>query len=601
MDPLEYQIRCHDLDGHRFHVRLTVPEPDPAGQILQLPRWIPGSYLIRDFARHWLEVRAHSNGRPLSLDPLDGHRWRAAPSPGPLTIEAEIHAHDRSIREAYLDRRLGFFNGTSLFLLPQGHESRPCRLEILPPDRPWRLATTLTPEQTDANGFGHYRADDYAELIDHPVLMGPLTTLDFQAGGLPHSLDLVGLGERPLGERRLVHDLQRICETHQKLFGGPPPIARYRFLGWASENDYGGLEHRASSALIFPRDDLPSDQDGPADRGYRRFLGLCSHEYFHTWWVKRIRPQRLAEAGLDHEAHTRDLWVFEGITSYYDDLALVRAGLISLEDYLSLLGELITRVQRTPGRRHQSIAHSSFHAWTKLYRADAHAPNLMVSYYSKGALAALALDLHLRRETQHRHSLDHILAALWAQYRQDPRPLPEGGLPPFIEAHCGIDLSDFVHRYVTGTEDPPLGELLEQVMGIRLHLRRPEGPDDAGGRPGQEDDQRLARRGWLGCRLDPGSDRIAAVHRHSPAEAAGLAPGDRLLAIDDQAIDPKTWWHQIARRPAGSRVRLRYRHDGLLSEADTVLAPPPRDTAWLEPLDDIDPVIAERRHHWLHG
>lgn len=601
MDPLEYQVRCHDLDGHRFHVRLTVPDPDPAGQILQLPRWIPGSYLIREFARHWVEIRAHSNGRPLALEPLDGHRWRAAPSPAPLTIEAEIHAHDRSIREAYLDRRLGFFNGTSLFLLPQGQHQRPCRLEILPPDLPWCLATTLTPEQTDANGFGHYLAEDYAELIDHPVLMGPIHHIPFHAGGLPHSLDLVAVGERPLDTARIQRDLQRLCETQQRLFGAPPPIERYRFLGWASEKDYGGLEHRASSALIFPRDDLPGEDEAPDPKGYRRFLGLCSHEYLHTWWVKRIRPQRLAEADLSQEAHTRDLWVFEGITSYYDDLALVRSGVISAEDYLSELGELITRVLRTPGRRHQSIAQSSFHAWTKLYRADAHAPNLMVSYYSKGALTALALDLHLRRESEGRHNLDDVLAALWDRYRQDGAPLPEGGLPPFIERLTGIDLGEFVRRYVDGTEDPPLAELLEQVMGIRLHLRRPEGPDDSGGRPGKEDDPQLARRGWLGCRLDPDSDRIAAVRRHSPAEAAGLAPGDRLLAIDGQALDPNTWWQQIARRPAGSRIRLHYRHDGLLHQTDTVLAPPPRDTAWLEPLDDIDPATAERRRRWLHG
>jgi len=248
MEPLDYRLEPFDPDGHRVRVTLVVPDPDPAGQVLVLPRWIPGSYLIREFARHWIGLHARAEGRPVALTALDGHRWRAAPCGGPLTLVAEIHAHDRSVREIYLDRRLGFFNGTALFLRPAGHEGRPCRLEVTaPPALPWRLATTLAPEAVGVDGFGRYRATDYDDLIDHPLLMGELTTLPFEAGGLEHHLDLVGLApERPLARARLGADLARVCATQQRLFGGPPPIDRYRFLAWATENDYGGLEHRAS-------------------------------------------------------------------------------------------------------------------------------------------------------------------------------------------------------------------------------------------------------------------------------------------------------------------------------------------------------------------
>ncbi len=600
MDPLRYRLEPFDPDGHRLRVTLTLPDPDPAGQVLTLPRWIPGSYLIREFARHWIALHAHADGRPVPLTALDGHCWRAAPCSGALVVEGEVHAHDRSVREIYLDRRLGFFNGTALFLRPEGCADRPCLLEVAaPPQRPWRLATTLAPEAVGVDGFGRYRARDYDELIDHPLLMGELTTLPFHAGGLEHRLDLVGLAPgRPLAGERLTRDLGRVCEAHQRLFGDPPPIDQYRFLAWATDNDYGGLEHRASCALMFPRDDLPTEAEAPADKGYRRFLGLCSHEYLHTWLVKRIRPAALAGADLGREAHTRDLWVFEGITSYYDDLALVRAGVVSPEDYLAAVGETLTRVLRSPGRRHQSIAESSFQAWIKLYRADAHAPNLMTSYYSKGALTALALDLTLRRASDGRHSLDDVLAALWTAHGVTGEPLPDGAFPAFAEAVTGVDLGEFTRRYVDGTEDPPLAELLAWV-GVDLHLRRPESADDAGGTPGRLDDARLATRGWLGCQLARGEDRVQAVRAGSPAERAGLAPGDRLLAIAGEALDPARWWDQVARLGAGAEVTLAYRHDGLLQEARTTLAEPPRDTAWLALRADVDAATAARRRAWL--
>ena len=352
-----YRIRPLDAAAHLYEVELTVASPDPAGQVFFMPAWIPGSYMIRDYARHVVGIRAESDGVDVKLNKTDKSCWQAAPVERPLTLTLEIFAHDESVRGAHLDETHAYFNGTCVFPAVVGQEGAPCELEIVAPDLPqakhWRVATAMPRNGADVYGYGSYRADDYAELIDHPVEIGELTIGEFEAGGVPHVLAIRGNTRVDMG--RLTHDLQTVCEQHMTLLGKPDDLDRYVFLLHAPGTGYGGLEHRWSSSNVCSRDSLPSKGDEGVSRDYRTLLGLLSHEYFHLWNVKRMKPAVFSPYELADESHTELLWVFEGITSYYDDLALLRSGLITVEDYFELLGQIATRVMRGTGRRRQSL------------------------------------------------------------------------------------------------------------------------------------------------------------------------------------------------------------------------------------------------------
>lgn len=607
-DRIRYRIAAPRPETHYFELSCSVPDPDPAGQHFSLPAWIPGSYLIREFARHVVAITARCGEVPVRLEKLDKHTWQADPCAGPLTLRYTVYAFDLSVRAAYLDTVRGYFNGPAVFLMPHGREHRPCRLEIVPPaGSDWRVATAMRREEAAPYGFGSYRAADYDELIDHPVEMGRFALTQFEAGGVPHEVIVSGRQHADLD--RLGADLQKICAYQIGLFGAPPPMDRYLFLVLAVGDGYGGLEHRASCSLICKRDELPRQGEGPEglpdsndprhNAGYRGFLGLCSHEYFHTWNVKRIKPAAFTPYDLSRENHTRLLWAFEGITSYYDDLALLRAGLIDLDTYLVLLGESATRVWRGAGRLRQSVAESSFDAWIKFYRQDENSPNAVVSYYAKGALVALALDLLLRARAG--SSLDELMRILWTRYGRTGQGVPEDGVEAVAQEIGGPDLRDFFARAVHGTEDLPLAELLAP-FGIDFTLRPAESDSDPGGKPSPKPDLELAARPALGARIAKGAEaRLTHVADGGAAQAAGLAPGDVILAVDGLRASGDTLSGLLAAHRPGTRVRVHFFRRDELMESDLLLQAPPRDTAVFTLRDDADETMRALRDDWARG
>ena len=452
MQTTRYQVTPLDPNAHVFEVRCTVDDPDPAGQRFRLPTWIPGSYLIREFARQFVHVRAEAAGRAIPIAKEAKDVWRAAPGEGPLTVVAKVYAFDLSVRTAYLDRTRAYFNGPSVFLSPEGRESAPCTVELIPPSgddfRDWRVATTLESDGAPPHGFGRYRAANYDELIDHPVEMSDFALASFAAGGVRHEIAVTGRQQADL--ERLARDLARVCQWQIDLFGNAPqsrpPFDRYLFQITAVGDGYGGLEHRSSTSLVCRRDELPMRGRSEIDDGYLNLLGLASHEYFHSWNVKRIKPAAFMPYDLTREGYTRQLWAFEGATSYYDDLALVRSGVIDDARYLELLGRAITQVLRTPGRHVQSVGDSSFDAWIKFYRQDENSPNVVVSYYAKGSLVAAALDLTLRKRG--RATLDDVLRALWERYGRAGVGVPEGAIDAIVAEIAGDDMRDFFARFV---------------------------------------------------------------------------------------------------------------------------------------------------------
>ena len=429
---ITYRISLFDPAAHLFEVRLEVRTASAAaagdGLRLTLPAWIPGSYMIREFARHIVAINASCDGRPLSLKKLDKHSWQTAPCAGSVQVRYRVYAWDLSVRTAHFDESHAFFNGSSVFLrIPElAHE--PCRVEIQAPLhlpegsllRNARVATSLPRDGARRWGYGDYRASSYDELIDHPVEIGVFSLYSFKACGVAHHI--VISGKHDCDGKRLIADVMPICEAQIRLFeprSAQAPFAEYLFLTQATGDGYGGLEHRASTALICARNDLPYAGMTRTTEGYRRFLGLVSHEYFHSWNVKRIKPAAFAPYDLYRENYTRLLWIFEGFTSYYDDLMLVRSGVTTAQEYLAALGNTISSVLRAPGRLKQSVAESSFEAWTKYYRQDEQSPNSIISYYTKGAMVALAIDLTLRERTGGKRSLDDVMRQLWADFGRD--------------------------------------------------------------------------------------------------------------------------------------------------------------------------------------
>jgi predicted metalloprotease with PDZ domain len=562
---IHYTIVPRDLAGHLFSVTLTVANPDPDGQAFALPAWIPGSYMIREFARNIVRIRAESAGAAVALAKLDKHTWRAAPGVGPLTLHYEVYAWDLSVRAAHLDQTHGFFNGTSVFLRVVGQEATAHQVDIQRPGDPaartWRVATAMKEVGAKRYGFGTYGAANYDELIDHPVEMGEFELATFEAHGVPH--DIVITGRVPnLDMARLQADLKAICETQIAFFDPVTrraPLERYVFMTMAVGDGYGGLEHRASTALICARADLPStahQQSGEPGEGYLRFLGLCSHEYFHTWNVKRIKPAVFAPYDLQVENYTPLLWLFEGFTSYYDDLMLVRAGIIGEATYFKLQAKTVGGVLRGSGRLKQSVADSSFDAWSKYYRQDENSPNAIISYYTKGSLIALAFDLTIRAKTGGAKSLDDVMLALWDRYGRDFYPsvgrgVTEHEVEALFDEVSGLKLKNLFERYIRGVDDLPLAKLYAP-FGVKLVDERKGGKVslDAG-----------IGRDMLGAKL-------TQVHEGGAAHQAGLSALDVVIAIDGLRVNgnPSNVDALLARYRVGDRVPVHaFRRDELMA------------------------------------
>ena len=562
---IRYAIVPKDLAGHLFEVTLELDLPAADGQVFALPAWIPGSYMIREFSRNIVRIRAESDGKPVALVKLDKHTWRAAPVDGALTVQYEVYAWDLSVRAAHLDQNHGFFNGTSVFLRVLGQEQMAHQVDIGPPPgafgTTWRVATALAELGAKRYGFGTYIAAGYDELIDHPVEMGDFALATFKAHGVAH--DIVISGRVPnLDMARLQADLKAMCETQIAFFepkSKRAPMQRYVFLTLAVGDGYGGLEHRASTALICARADLPTaatPKKLEAGDGYLKFLGLCSHEYFHTWNVKRIKPAAFAPYDLQAETYTPLLWLFEGFTSYYDDLLLVRSGLLDEAVYLKLQAKTIGSVLRGSGRTKQSVADSSFDAWGKYYRQDENAPNAIVSYYTKGSLVALMFDLTIRAKTDGARSLDDVMLALWQRFGRDfyassARGVTEAEVEALFDEVSGLKLTPLFERYVRGTDDLPLAKLYAPFAIKLTDERRKTKPslDASFGRDG-------------------GDYKLTQVHEGGSAHVAGLSAGDVLVALDRLRVvgNPANLDALLGRYRVGDSVKVHaFRRDELMT------------------------------------
>ncbi|USA53547.1 PDZ domain-containing protein [Acinetobacter sp. C32I] len=506
---LHYQIEFDDYRQHLIHVTLRfLANPN---QELWLPTWIPGSYLIREFSKHIESVKASDEaGRLLSIKKTEKNRWRLFNTDHELiTVEYDVYAYDLSVRGAYVDQTRLYVNPACVCLGLKDQEQAPCEVEIFLPDelKHFQIATGL-PNKSLVKGRFTLKSDNYDQLIDSPFELAEQSRFSFEANGIPH--EFVISGKHTTNLSRLEADIQKICQTEINMFGSAP-FQNYTFMTMATGNSYGGLEHCNSTSLITPRDDLPkADEAEEPSKDYQRFLGLCSHEYFHSWLVKFIRPENFANYDLHQEAYTSLLWIFEGFTSYYDDLILLRSGVISQKSYLDLLKAQIDRYLQNPGRFVQSVAESSFDAWIKFYRQDENSNNAGTSYYNKGSLVALCLDLGLRLRGS---NLDALMRRLY-ENTQNGIQVNERTIFELCHELTGDNWIEQINHLINTTDELPLDQLFPE-FGLSYNLKN---------------DKALP----FGLKVVDKAEGVVVqqVRRESAAALAGLSANDVIIAID---------------------------------------------------------------------
>lgn len=570
---LTYTIAMPRPHTHLFHVTLEVDGLADSYVDLVLPSWTPGSYMIREYARHVQGFAAGSEAGALPWRKSAKDTWRVETGGAArITASYQVYANDLTVRTSHLDGTHGYFNGASVFMYVSGREAEPLRLRVEPP-LGWQVTTGLT----SAGPPHEFLAADFDELVDSPVECGTHRLLSFDVDGIIHQIAIWGHGNEDEG--RLVADTRRIVEVQRDFFGGLP-YPHYSFILHLTDGRGGGLEHRNSVTNQLDRWSFRPE------RSYERYLALTSHELFHVWNVKRLRPAPLGPFDYRRENYTRMLWLVEGGTSYYDALLLVRAGLMQPRRYLERLAEAIVSLQSQPGRLLQSLEQSSFDAWIKLYRPDENSANASISYYLKGSLVCLLLDMEIRARTAGTHSLDELLRRLYAAYPLSGPGIPEdGALLAAVEelagAHDGA-FRDFFARYVSGVAELDYARALA-VVGLELRWGR------------------RAPRAWLGLSFKRQGERtlVSTVRADGPAYGAGVYAEDELLALDGWRVNEERLNARLAERAPGETVRLALFRGDALVEVPLTLGEAPPDRLELVTLGA--PSAAQRQAYcsWL--
>lgn len=570
---IAYAVELAEPHAHIFRVTVTVPAPLDQEQVFTLPTWVPGSYMIRDMAGQIVSLKAVGNDASLPVAKIDKSTWRVSTRglTGELSLVYEVYAQDPSVRLAYLDCERAFFNPSSLLLCPLGFENEPITLDLIKNDSPaykhWQVATGLVRDKaTKRWRFGRYHADNYEQLIDCPVEMGDFKTLSFKAHGVRH--DIVLSGHVPaFDEVRLVTDVKAACERTIELFdpkAKKAPFKEYSFFLNLTVGSYGGLEHANSTALIASFEDLPFADTGKDEKGYQSLLTLFTHEYFHAWWVKRVKPAMFVPYDLSRETYTTLLWVFEGFTSFYDEKLVHEAGLVTSQAYARALSESLTQHMSCTARLRQSLAESSFDAWIKYYKPDGNRPNAVVSYYVKGGLVAMALDAHIRRMSKNEHSLDDVLRYAYRQFVEagsDYAGLDEDFIGELIWEATGVDVTDQLQAWVYGCEEPDYVQVLKSM-----------------GYGAKYETQSLVRsRLGVSVRADGVESVVTQVFDATAAQAAGLAAGDRLVALDNVRVEASKLEKMISRIPVDEPVSLYVFRGGILLPLVVTMGAPRKD------------------------
>lgn len=532
---------------HLLEVEMQIGVPAnlnvPNETNLIMPVWTPGSYLIREFERHVQDFAAtDASGNSLDWSQVDKNTWRVVTRGARAwKVTYRVYANELTVRTNELNSDHAFWNNAALLMYPEGGISKPSTLRVVPANN-WKVVTGLPPVAGQPNTF---RAENFDVLYDSPVEASNFKQINFAVRGVPHRIVIDGEGN--YDPQRMRADVQKIVEAEVSMFGGIP-YHDYTFILHLRSNTGGGLEHLNSTALGFRRFNFATE------RGWQQFYGLVAHEFFHAWNVKRIRPDALGPFDYTKENYTRLLWVAEGITDYYGNLIVRRAGLTSDRSYLDQLARRIESFQNTPGRLEMSAEEASFNSWIKEYRPDENSVNSQISYYDKGELLGLLLDLEIRRRTNNAKSLDDVMRTLYANFFEKGRNYTPADFQKTCETVAGGGLEEFFARYVRGREELPYNQIFS-AAGLRL-----EQPGVAAGQASPP------MKAFLGAELDDRSDMvlIESVRVGTPAYEQGLNAKDQIIALDGARVSKDSFETLIAARRPGEIVHLTlFRNDDL--------------------------------------
>lgn len=568
---LHYRVEMPQPQNHLFEVTLEVRNYQATVLDLKFPVWTPGSYLVREYGRHLQDFSATGTDNiALSWQKIGKNHWQITTNGQSLIqVRYRIFANELTVRTNHLDGTHGYFNGAALFFRIPELEHKQIDITIVPPFPQWRITTALP---LVAGTVNTYRAADFDTLVDSPVEIGTHPIYQFEVLGKPHELAIWGQGNYDV--QRMIADIQNIIEVEAEMFGGLP-YQRYVFFLHLFAQAYGGLEHKDSCSLIYQR-------FGFRDRDkYERFMQLVAHEFFHLWNVKRIRPQALEVFDYDQENYTPSLWFCEGTTSYYDLLIPLRAKIYDVRAFFQNWSKEITRYLTTPGRSVQPLAESSFDAWVKLYRPDSNSPNSQMSYYLKGEMVSLLLDLLIRDRHQNTRSLDDVMVQMWEQFGRDEIGYTEQQLRQVVENIAGCDLSEFFAKYIDGLDELPFNQFL-QPFGLRLFANTNNDP-------------------YTGIRSsnENGREIVKVVESGSPAYLCGIDPSDEILAIDGIKLKAGSLAERLKEYQPGDKLEITLFHQDELRTYNLQLAVSPPNKYHIGAIENPTPAQQENFYRWL--
>jgi predicted metalloprotease with PDZ domain len=546
--------------------------------VVALPVWTPGSYLVREYSRHIQEMTVcDMNGSTVAFERLDKRALKVSAFEKPFVLKYRVYANELTVRTSHLDSSHGYFNGACLFFYVESLRQLPHHVTIEAPKN-WKTTTPL-------NQVGEsFVASDFDELVDSPFEVSEATPLSFRAAGVVH--EVVMWGDPQLDDKKLVSDLTRVIEAESAMMG-PLPLKRYVFFIYGTDKGRGGLEHKASTALLYPRTGFQSP------KGWEDFMNLCAHEYFHLWNIKRIKPKRLVPFDYSKENYTELLWFFEGGTSYYDNVLIRRAGILSAPRYLNRLGEALTALQGTPGRKVQSLVESSSLTWTKYYRQDENSPNSLISYYLKGEIVCALLDLQIRKNTDQKKSLDDVMRLLWKRFG-DESGVPENGIEAAAIEIGGPSLTAFFDLALRSTQE--LDYSIFSLVGLEAKCRVRESNADKGGTPPRHKGEKTM--GYLGLVVRSGSN-ITSVLEGSPAQLAGVCADDDVVALDGYKCDANTLVSRCEDKKPGDVVTVTFFRREKLIQTVITLGQKPLDALYLAKIDNASAAQKTAYRAWL--
>jgi predicted metalloprotease with PDZ domain len=588
---ITHHISIADAHAHLLAVETTVTlangnGPLPASLIFFMPVWTPGSYLVREYARHVESLTASAGERPAPCRKVRKNAWQLESMDAPtVTVSYRLYANDISVRTNHVDATHAYWNGAATYLALEEAPSAGARVVVHVPED-WQIATALaedTPSQTPSGRA--FRAATFDELCDAPFECSKLIERSFTTLGKAHRIAVWDNSDaRAVDWDKIAADTKTIVETEARLFAGerPPeqglPYERYLFIWHVTPRGRGGLEHRDSTTLTIKPSSFQTRS------GYLEVLSLIAHEFFHLWNVKRIRPEGLVPYRYEQENYTRLLWWFEGATSYYDWRSIRLAKLCTAAEYLHHLAEEMARLQETPGAFAHPLEEASFDAWIKAYRPDENSLNSTVSYYLKGEIVCALLDIELRHRTGGRACLDDVIRHLYWTYGVKNLPVPEQALPGIVRDVARVSLDDCFTDWVRGVKPLPLHDVLAKV-GLALERSpRREGPPASLG---------------LRLKLESGRAIVEAVPRGSAAHRAGIDPGDEIIAVAGRRLPEGRLELPLHGLCPGTTVPVVLSRDAWLHTLDVTLAPPALTEAKLVPLPDAPEPVRQLYEKWI--